>query len=114
MNVRAIPSGAEARVLRLVGLGVRARNAVVGVERVRQAAQRGRLRLGIVASDASPHSLEKIVPLLAARRIPLLAASEGARLGAAVGRSSTAAIGIVDPDLARGIGDAAAGVARNG
>ncbi len=114
MNARAIPTAAEVRVLRLVGLGVRGRGAVVGVEQVRRAAKSGRLRLGIVAQDASENSKDKVVPLLAARRIPLLTASASERLGAAVGRGTTAAVGILDPHLARGIGDAAGGVVRPG
>ncbi len=60
---------ATRRVLGLVGLGVRGRNAVVGVERVRQAAMSGKLRLAIIASDASHNSLDKVVPLLAAKRV---------------------------------------------
>ena len=47
---------AERRVLGLVGLGIRGRNAVVGVEQVRMAAKRGKLALALVAPDASPNS----------------------------------------------------------
>lgn len=86
-----------------MGLGVRARTAVVGVQQVRDAALRGRLRLAVVASDASRHSLEKIVPLLEARRVSRLEVPSAVELGAAVGRESTAAVGILDGDLARGI-----------
>jgi len=60
---------ALAKVLRLLGLGVRGRGAVVGVERVREAAAKGSLVLAVVAPDASRHSLEKVLPLLAAKRV---------------------------------------------
>jgi ribosomal protein L7Ae-like RNA K-turn-binding protein len=53
----------ERRVLGLLGLGIRARNVVVGVEQVRMAARRGDLALAIVAPDASPNSRKKLVPL---------------------------------------------------
>ncbi len=61
-----VDAAAERRLLGLVGLGMRARTAVVGVERVRDAARRGRLALAIVAPDASRNSLDKVLPLLAA------------------------------------------------
>ena len=77
--------------------------AVVGVQQVRDAALRGKLRFVVVAPDASRHSLEKVVPLLRAKKIKFVEGPTAARLGAAVGRESTAAVGIVDGNLARGI-----------
>ena len=91
------------RLLRLIGLGVRARNVVVGVEQVRTAAKKGRLELAVIAPDASANSLEKIVPLLRARHVKFVEGPTTAELGAAVGREQTAAVGVVDPQLARGI-----------
>jgi ribosomal protein L7Ae-like RNA K-turn-binding protein len=91
------------RVLGLVGLGVRARNATVGVEQVRAAAKKDLLVLALVASDAAEHSLDKLRPLLRARRIPTIEGLAAAELGAAAGRTKTAAIGIVDRPLANGI-----------
>ena len=92
-----------ARALRLVGLGVRARVAAVGVERVRDAARRGRLCFAVVAADASHNTLAKLVPLLRARHISFLELPSGAALGAVVGREHAAVIGILDPELARGL-----------
>jgi len=93
----------ERRILGLIGLGVRARGAVIGVQQVRDAALRNRLALAVVAPDASPHSRAKVVPLLAGRGVALVEGPSAASLGAAVGRESTAAIGIVDVELANGI-----------
>ena len=90
------------KVLRLLGLGMRARGVVVGVDRVRDAAKHDELVLAVVASDASAHSQDKVRPLLAARRIPTVNAP-AADLGAAVGREGTAAVGVTDPHLGRGI-----------
>jgi len=95
------------RVLRLLGLGVRARGAVVGVEQVRTAAQRGLLALAVVAPDASRHSLDKVLPLLKAKRVTVVQGPGADELGRAVGRESTAAIGVTDRNLARGILEAA-------
>ena len=91
------------RLLRLVGLGVRGRGAVVGVERVRDGAKKNKVAYAIVATDASRNSLEKIVPLLNARRVRFIEVPSAAELGGAVGRESTAVVGIVDRQLAKGI-----------
>jgi ribosomal protein L7Ae-like RNA K-turn-binding protein len=91
------------KLLRLVGLGVRSRGAVVGVQQVRDAAMRNRLAFAVVAPDASRHSLEKVVPLLNARRVRWVKAPSASELGEAVGRGATAAVGIVDRQLAKGI-----------
>jgi ribosomal protein L7Ae-like RNA K-turn-binding protein len=91
------------RILRLIGLGVRGRGVVVGVDRVRDAAKSGKLSLAVVAVDASKNSLEKLLPLLTARRVSLIEVPSAVELGAAVGRDQTAAVGVVDPQLAKGI-----------
>ena len=91
------------RMLRLVGLGVRSRGAVVGVEQVREAAKKGKLELAVVGRDASKNSLDKVVPLLEARRVRIVYAPSASDLGQAVGRVQTAAVGIVDRQLAKGI-----------
>jgi len=99
-NVNALT---ERRLLGLVGLGVRAGTAVVGVDRVRDAARRGHLALAIVAPDAARNSLEKVLPLLRARRIEVVMGPPAGSLGGAVGRQTTAAVGIIDYDLASGM-----------
>ncbi len=93
----------EGRLLRLLGLGVRGRGAVVGVERVREAAMKGTLILAVVAPDASRHSQDKVRPLLTARGIPMVEGPGATTLGHAVGREATATVGIVDRNLAQGI-----------
>jgi len=91
------------RLLRLLGLGVRGRGALVGVERVREAALKGTLVLAVVAPDASRHSQEKVRPLLRARGIPVIEGPGATELGHAVGREATAVVGVTDPNLAQGI-----------
>jgi ribosomal protein L7Ae-like RNA K-turn-binding protein len=91
------------RVLRLLGLGVRSRGAIVGVQQVREAAKRNKVVLAVVASDASPNSLDKLVPLLNARRVRFIEVPSAAELGGAVGREQTAVVGIVDRQLAAGV-----------
>ena len=94
------------RVYRLLGLGVRSRGAVVGVSQVREAAKRNKVLFAVVAVDASANSLDKVVPLLNARRVRFIEVQSAMELGAAVGRETTAVVGIVDRQLAAGVQDA--------
>ena len=102
------------KVLALLGLGMRGRLVVVGAERVRIEALKGALQLAVVATDVSKHSLDKVVPALRARRVEMIEWPSAAELGGAVGRDTTAAVGIVDQALARGIRGAVAGAAPAG
>jgi ribosomal protein L7Ae-like RNA K-turn-binding protein len=95
------------RLFRLIGLGVRSRGVVVGVNQVREAARSNKVFVAIVAADASRNSLDKIVPLLNARRVRFMEVPSAADLGAAVGRDQTAVVGVVDRQLAAGILEAA-------
>ena len=94
------------RVLRLLGLGVRSRGAVVGVNQVRDAVKQDKVFLAVIATDVSANSLGKIVPLLTARRVRFIEVPSALELGVAVGRDQTAVVGVVDRQLAAGIRDA--------
>ena len=96
------------RILRLLGLGVRSRGAIVGVQQVREAAKHKKVFFAIVAANAASNSLEKIVPLLNARRVRFVEVPSAAELGAAVGRDQAAVVGIVDRQLAAGVSELAA------
>ena len=76
----------DLRVLGLVGLGLRGRLAVLGVDRVREAAQKGTLELALVGSDASENSLDKVVPLLRAKGVRIVEGISAAALGERQGR----------------------------
>ena len=86
------------KILRLLGLGIRGRGAVVGVERVKESARTGKLAFAVVATDASQNSLDKLLPHINFIEVPSAAA-----LGAVAGRDQAVAIGVLDRDLARGI-----------
>jgi ribosomal protein L7Ae-like RNA K-turn-binding protein len=91
------------KLLRLLGIGMNGRLVIVGIQQVRDAALRGKLELAVVAPDASRHSLDKVVPMLRAKHVRVIEGPSASELGAAFGRESTAAVGVVDPQLARGI-----------
>jgi len=89
--------------MRLLGLAARAGAVVVGAERVREAAARGRLLLVIVASDVSPNRRQKMMPLLQRSGIRTAPGADRARLGAAIGRAPVSAVGVLDASFARRI-----------
>lgn len=107
----------RAKVVGLLGLGLRARSVVVGVDLVKGAVKNGKAKLVFVAPDASAHSRDKLVPLLQARRTAWYDALDAHALGAALGRETVAAVGVTDAALAKGIRqvlEAGAATARDG
>ena len=96
------------RRLGLLGLGLRAGQVVVGTSGVRDALQRGEIRLVIVAQDRSERTDEKVGRLARARGIPLMEGPPAGELGRQLGRDAVQAVGVKDPNLAAGIrGDGA-------
>ncbi len=114
VSAAVLDEAVRRKVLGLLGLGVRGRLVVVGAERVRIEALKGTVQLAVIAIDVSRHSLDKVTPVLRARNIEVIEWPSAAELGGAVGRDTTAAVGIVDQALARGIRGAVAGAAPAG
>jgi ribosomal protein L7Ae-like RNA K-turn-binding protein len=94
-------SEAPEAALRLLGLAARAGAIVPGTERVREAARSGRLRLVVIAADASANAKEKLLPLLAKRGVGYIVAANRDALGVAVGRAPLSAVGVSDAGFAR-------------
>jgi ribosomal protein L7Ae-like RNA K-turn-binding protein len=91
------------RITRLLGLGLRGGNVVVGVAGVRAGLQRGNLKCVVLAQDAGQRTMDKVVRLAEAKGIPVLRGPEAAELGAGLGRPPVQAVGVSDPALARGL-----------
>ena len=90
-------------VLGLLGLGLRAGSVVVGVEGVRTGLRAGKFALVVVAADASPRALEKVVRLAEGRGVPQVRGPRAADIGQRLGRPPVMVVGVRDPALARGI-----------
>jgi ribosomal protein L7Ae-like RNA K-turn-binding protein len=90
-------------LLGLVGLGFRGRRVVVGVEAVRRELQAGKCWCVVVAEDASPRAVEKVVRLAAAKGVPLLPGPSAAAIGAQLGKPPVMAVGVRDRALAGGM-----------
>ena len=90
-------------LLGLIGLGHRARNIAVGVEAVRKELQAGKCRCVVVAEDASPRAVDKVVRLAVAKGVPLLPGPGAAAIGAQLGKPPVMAVGVRDRALASGM-----------
>ncbi len=91
------------RITRLLGLGLRAGNVVVGVAGVRAGLQRGTLVCVVLAQDAGERTMEKVTRLAEAKGIPVLRGPVATELGAGLGRPPVQAVGVADQALARGL-----------
>ena len=90
-------------LLGLIGLGYRGRRIVVGVDPVRKELQAGKCWCVVLAEDASPRAVEKVVRLATAKGIPLLPGPRAAAIGAQLGKPPVMAVGVRDRALASGM-----------
>jgi ribosomal protein L7Ae-like RNA K-turn-binding protein len=90
-------------VLGLLGLGLRGGLVVLGVDAVRKELQSGTVRCVVLAADASPRAVEKVVRLAAGRRVPLVPGPDAAAMGERLGRPPLMVVGVRDRGLAEGI-----------
>jgi ribosomal protein L7Ae-like RNA K-turn-binding protein len=93
----------SSKIARLLGLGLRAGNVVVGVAGVRAGLQRGKIACVVLAADASQRTIEKVVRLAEAKQIRTLRGPAAAELGAGLGKPPVQAVGVSDLALARGL-----------
>ena len=91
------------KLIRLLGLGLRAGRVVVGVTGVRAQLRRDGLRCVVLAADASARTREKVERLARARGVSVLAGPAALDLGAGLGRPPVQAVGVADAGLARGL-----------
>jgi ribosomal protein L7Ae-like RNA K-turn-binding protein len=90
-------------LLGLLGLGYRGRRVVVGVDAVRSELQRGKCWCVVVAEDASPRAVDKVVRLALAKKVPILTGPRAAAIGAQLGKPPVMAVGVRDRALANGM-----------
>ena len=76
---------------------------VVGVEAVRKELQAGKCWCVVVAEDASPRAVEKVVRLAAAKSVPIIPGPRAAAIGAQLGKPPVMAVGVRDRALASGM-----------
>ena len=97
------------RLLGMIGLGYRGRRVVVGVDAVRKELQAGKCWCVVVAEDASPRAVDKVVRLASAKGVPIVAGPRAVAIGAQLGRPPVMAVGVRDRALADGMVPSATG-----
>ena len=91
------------KITRLLGLGVRAGNVVIGVAGVRAGLQRGKIVCVVLAADASQRTIEKVARLADAKKVAVLRGPLALELGAGLGKPPVQAVGVADQALAKGL-----------
>jgi len=91
------------RLARLLGLGLRAGNVVIGVAGVRAGLQRGKIACVVLAADASQRTIDKVARLAEAKQVRVLRGPGADELGAGLGKPPVQAVGVSDPALAKGL-----------
>jgi len=92
-----------ARIVALLGLGLRAGRVVIGVAGVRARLQRNALRCVVLAGDASARTRDKVERLARVRGVPIVRGPDAWQLGAGLGRAPVQAVGVEDAGLALGL-----------
>ena len=91
------------KLVRLLGLGLRARSVVVGVAGTRAKLMAGKVVCVVLAADATRRTREKVDQPARARGVPVIRGPMADRLGAALGMPPVQAVGVQDRALARGL-----------
>ena len=91
------------KLLSLIGLGYRAGNLSIGVERVKDDLRAGRTHCIVVADDASQRAHDKAVRLAVARGIPVVRGPSAQALGAELGKPPVMVVGFRDRGITDGI-----------
>jgi ribosomal protein L7Ae-like RNA K-turn-binding protein len=94
---------AHRSLLGLIGLGYRGRRVVVGVDAVRKELQARKCWCVVVAQDASPRAIDKVVRLASARAVPIVPGPRAAAIGAQLGKPPVMVVGVRDRALADGM-----------
>ena len=97
------PVPGHERLLGLLGLGLRAGRVAIGVDAVRKELQAGKCWCVVLADNASPRAMEKVVRLAGARKVPVLAGPGAEAIGAQLGKPPVMAVGVRDRALASGM-----------
>lgn len=87
----------------MLGLGLRAGRVVIGVDATRAVMQRGDAMVIVLASDASPRAVEKVVRLAQGTKVPIVPGPAAQELGGRLGRPPVMVVAVRDRGLAAGI-----------
>ena len=81
----------------------------IGVEGVRGGLQRDEFWCVVLASDASPRAVDKVVALARAKEVPVIPGPTADEIGSKLGKPPVMVVGVRDRSLADGIMQLGAG-----
>jgi len=90
-------------LLGLLGLGVRSRSIIAGVDAARRGLQSGDVHCVVMASDASDRAQDKVGRLARGKAVPVIVGPAAAELGSRLGLPPVMVVGVRDRALAEGI-----------
>ena len=91
------------KILGLIGLAARARKLCFGADSVEEKTKKGKVKLLIIAEDASNRTKDKFIKLAEEKNIPIIIKEKIETLSKAIGKSNKAIIGIEDINLSNEI-----------
>jgi len=93
----------ENKILGLIGLGAKAGEICFGADSVEQEMKKKKVKLIIVATDASNRTKEKFQTLSIQNEVPIMIEGEIEILSKAIGKSNKAIIGVKNENIAKEI-----------
>lgn len=93
----------NSKILGLIGLAARARKICFGADSVEERINKNRVKLIIIAEDASNRTKDKFSKLVEEKHIPIIIGGEIEILSKAIGKVNKAIIGIEDINLSNEI-----------
>ena len=91
------------KILGLIGLAARARKVCFGADMVEERTNKKKVKLLIVAEDASQRTKDKFKKISEKEKVPIIIGEEIELLSKAIGKSNKAIIGIEDINLSNEI-----------
>ena len=91
------------KILGLIGLAARARKICFGSDSVEEKTKKGKVKLIIIAENASERTKDKFKKIAIKKNIPIIIKGEIEVLSKAIGKSNKAILGIEDINLSNEI-----------
>ncbi len=91
------------KILGLIGLATRARKVCFGADSVEEKINRKKVKLLIIAEDASDRTKDKFKKIAEKENVPIIIIANIENLSKAIGKSNKAIIGIEDINLSNEI-----------
>lgn len=87
----------------MIGLGMRAGSVVSGDMAVKSALDRGKVKLLVIAQNASERTRNKLIRLAGMKNVPMVFFGSKEELGRLIGKTERSSVAFTDKKMAEGI-----------